>query len=98
MTRTRARRGAAAITMALAGAALVPLTAAPAGAAPGCTDETRPTIEIIPGVPIPAGDGCDDDTPPDTVVSAATAPNAAGFVNVSTMTFTVGARVSDGDA
>jgi hypothetical protein len=97
MTRTRARGGAAAITTALV-AALVPLTAAPAGAAPGCTDETRPTIEIIPGVPIPAGDGCDDDTPPDTVLSAATAPQASGFVNVSTMTFTVGARVSDGDA
>lgn len=98
MTRTRARRNAAMATMALAGAVLVPLTAAPAGAAPGCTDETRPTIELIPGVPIPSGDGCDDDTPPDTTLSASTTPNAAGFVNVSTMTFTVGARVSDGDA
>ena len=96
MTRRRARRGAAMITTALV-AALVPLTAAPAGAPPGCTDETRPTIEIIPGVPVPAGDGCDDDTPPDTTLSASTPPNAAGFVNVSTMTFTFGSRVSDGD-
>jgi hypothetical protein len=86
------------VTMVLAGAVLVPLGAAPAGAAPGCTDETRPTIELIPGVPIPSGDGCDDDTPPDTTLSASTAPNAAGFVNVSTMTFAVGAKVSDGDA
>lgn len=100
MTRTRARRGAATITVALVGlvAAVVPLAAAPAGAAPGCTDETRPTIEVVPGLPIPSGDGCDDDTPPDTVLSASTAPNAAGFVNVSSMTFTIGARVSDGDA
>lgn len=97
MTRTRARRGAALVPTALV-AALVPLTAAPAGASPGCTDETRPTIEIIPGVPIPAGDGCDDDTPPDTVLSASTPPDAAGFVRVSTMTFSFGAQVSDGDA
>jgi hypothetical protein len=97
MTRTRARRGAATVTTALV-AALVPLTAAPAGASPSCTDETRPTIEIIPGVPIPAGDGCDDDTPPDTVLSASTPPNAAGFVSTSTMTFTFGPKVTDGDA
>lgn len=94
MTRTRARRGAAMITTALV-AALVPLTAAPAGATPGCTDETQPKDPVLG---LPTGDGCDDDTPPETTLSASTSPNAAGFVNVSTMTFTFGSQVSDGDA
>jgi hypothetical protein len=81
----------------LAAGALVPLAAAPAGAAPVCgLDETRPTI--IPGVPIPQGDGCDDSTPPETTLAASSTPNAAGFVAVSSMTFTIGAVVSDGDA
>ena len=83
----------------LVAATLVPLTvAAPAGAAAGCIDETRPTIEIVPGVPIPSGDGCDDATPPDTRVGAGVMPNAAGYVNVATMTFTLSTVVSDGDA
>jgi hypothetical protein len=78
-------------TLALLGGALVPLTALPASAAPVCgLDETRPTILI--------GDGCDDATPPDTGVSASVGPNAAGFVNVATMTFTLSTVVSDGDA
>lgn len=92
--RLAARLGLAA----LVAGALVPLGATPAGAAPGCTTEVRPTIEIIPGVPIPSGDGCDDSTPPDTTMTASVAPNAAGLVNVSSMTFTLTAQVSDGDA
>lgn len=92
--RTAGRIGA----LALLPGALVPLGAAPAGAAPVCgLDETRPTIEIIPGVPIPQGDGCDDSTPPETGLVASSVPNAAGFVAVSTMTFTLTAQVSDGD-
>lgn len=77
----------------------VPITATSAAATPGCTDETIPTapnpVPILP--PIVTGDGCDDDTPSDTSVAAAPAPNAAGFVSASTMTFTIGARVTDGD-
>jgi hypothetical protein len=80
-------------TLALLGGALVPLGAAPATAAPGCLEET-PT----PGpLPLFVTDGCDDDTPPDTVVAASPAPNAAGLVASSTMTLTVTASVSDGD-
>ena len=81
--------------LALLAGALVPLSALPAGASPGCTDETVPTL--LPGVP--TADGCDDETPPDTVLKGASAtPNAAGFVNVSTVTFDVGLTVSDADA
>ena len=85
---------------ALVAGALVPLTAGAAGASPGCTDETQPTtpnaIPVLP--PVVTGDGCDDDTPPETTLSASSTPNAAGLVNVSTMIFTIGAQVSDGDA
>lgn len=81
----------------LVAGALVPLTATTAAATPGCTTEVRPTIEIIPGVPIPSGDGCDDSTPPDTNLVASVTPNAAGLVNVNTVTFAVGSAVTDGD-
>ena len=91
--RLAARLGLAA----LVAGALVPLGATPAGATPGCTTEVRPTIEIIPGVPIPSGDGCDDSTPPDTTMTASVSPNAAGLVNVSTVTFALGSVVTDGD-
>ncbi|WP_210650961.1 hypothetical protein [Nocardioides sp. SYSU D00065] len=82
--------------------AIVPLVAAtlvglgastPAGATPSCTDETQPAA--ILGLPM--GDGCDDDTPPETTVSAATPPNAAGLVNSPSMTFTFGVQVTDAD-
>ena len=91
--RPAARLGLAA----LVAGALVPLGATPAGAAPGCRSEARPTIEIIPGLPIPSGDGCDDSTPPDTTMTAGVPPNAAGLVNVSTVTFALGSVVTDGD-
>jgi hypothetical protein len=73
----------------LVAAALVPLAGlAPAVAEPGCVDETAPnTLQ----------DGCDDSTPPETTGSASSTPNAAGLVDVSTMTFTVRAQVSDAD-
>lgn len=87
--RTAVRIGTGIGILALLGGALVPLGAAPAGADPGCVDETQGTVLT---------DGCDDDTPPETTMSVSTTPNAAGFVNVSTMTFTLGVRVSDGDA
>ncbi len=77
----------------LAGA-LVPLGAAPAAATPGCLDETPPPGPI-PALPL--SDGCDDSTPPETTLTASTTPNAAGFLAASTMTFTVGAQVTDGD-
>lgn len=82
---------------ALAAGALVPLTASAGAASPGCLDETRPSVEVL-GVPVPQGDGCDDSTPPETAVSVSSAPNAVGLVNVSTMTFTIGSQVPDGDA
>lgn len=88
--RLAARLGLAA----LVAGALVPLTSSAAGASPGCTDETQPKDPILG---LPAGDGCDDDTPPETTLSASSTPNAAGLVNVSTMTFTIGSQVSDGD-
>ena len=50
---------------------LVPLAAAPAGATPGCVDETAPSV---------LQNGCDDSTPPETTLTASTAPNAAGLV------------------
>ncbi len=80
---------------ALVAAALVPMTGWPAGAAPGCTDETQPRDPVLG---LPTGDGCDDDTPPDTTLAASSSPNAAGLVAVSTMTFTIGSVVPDGDA
>ena len=87
MTRTLVRRGAGVVGLALVATVLGPLGAAPAQAEPGCTSEVRPTIEIVPGLPIPQGDGCDDSTPPDTDVTASPAPNAAGLVAASSMTF-----------
>lgn len=72
----------------LLGGALVPLTATPAGATPGCLEETAPTV---------LQNGCDDSTPPETTLTPSTAPNAAGLVAVSSMTFTLGWQVSDGD-
>lgn len=75
--------------LALLASAFVPLGAAPAGAAPGCVDETPPNLLT---------DGCDDDTPPDTTMAVSSTPTAGGFVNVSSMTFTLGVEVSDGDA
>ena len=72
---------------------LVPLTGGAASASPGCVDETPK-----PGtLPILVTDGCDDDTPPDTTLVTSSAPNAAGYVAVTGMTFTVAARVSDAD-
>lgn len=82
--------------VALLAGALVPLGAARAAASPGCLDETRPPL--VPGLPLPGGDGCDDSTPPETAVVPSTAPNAAGFVRVTTMSFTVSVQVGDGDA
>ena len=81
-------------TLALLGGALVPLGAAPAGAEPGCVDETPKPL--IPGLPVP-GQPCDDSTPPDTTMAASPAPNANGLVSASTMTFTIGTQVSDAD-
>ncbi|GAA5105415.1 hypothetical protein GCM10023339_01260 [Alloalcanivorax gelatiniphagus] len=73
----------------LVAGALVPLAgAAPAAAAPGCLDETPPSL---------LQNGCDDSTPPETSVVSSATPNAAGFVTTATMTFTVAAQVSDGD-
>ncbi len=75
--------------LALLGGVLVPLGAAPATATPGCVDETPPHVLT---------DGCDDSTPPETALSSASTPNAAGYVAVSGMTFTLTAQVSDADA
>ena len=85
--------------LALVGGALVPLGATPAAASPGCVDESPATAPpLIPGLPaIVIADGCDDDTPPETSATASPAPNAAGLVAGSTMTFTVSAGVSDAD-
>ena len=83
---------------ALVAGALVPVTAAAAGASPGCLDETRPTTTVIPGVPIMTADGCDDSTPPETSATASSTPNAAGLVTSSSMSFAVTAQVSDADA
>lgn len=81
--------------LALLAGLLVPLGATPAGASPGCTTEVGQTDRLLG---LPTADGCDDDTPPDTVVSASPAPNAAGLVATSTMTLTARAVVSDADA
>ena len=72
----------------LLGGALVPWGAPPAGATPGCVDETAPNV---------LQNGCDDSTPPETTLTASTAANTAGLVTVSSMTFTLGWQVSDAD-
>jgi len=87
--RTAVRLG----TLALLAGTLVPLGTSPAGAAPGCVDETPRQGAL----PLLVTDGCDDDTPPDTSVAASPVPNTAGLVASSTMTLTVAASVSDGD-
>ncbi|SEC03513.1 hypothetical protein SAMN04489844_1549 [Nocardioides exalbidus] len=75
--------------VALVAGGLVPLAgAAPAQAAAGCTDETPPSV---------LQDGCDDATPPETSVSSSVTPNAAGLVTTSSVTFTLGSSVDDGD-
>ena len=89
--RTAARAG----TLALLLAVLVPVGAAPSGAATGGLDENPPPL--IPGLPLP-GSPCDDSTPPDTTLAASSAPNSNGLVSVSTMTFAVATQVSDADA
>lgn len=86
--RTTTSRLVVLAVLALAGSGVVPLSAAPAAATPGCLDETAPTV---------LQNGCDDSTPPDTTLTPSTTPNAAGLVTVSTMTFTLGWEVSDGD-
>ncbi|MDR7253082.1 hypothetical protein J2X46_002067 [Nocardioides sp. BE266] len=88
MTTTWVRRSAAALATALATATLVATGTAPAGATPGCTDETPPNVLL---------DGCDDSSPPETSVAASVTPNAAGYVNVSTVTFTLSSSVTDAD-
>lgn len=88
MTENRSAARLALVT--LAAAVLVPLTGTTAAhATPGCVDETVPSL---------LQDGCDDSTPPETTVAASTTPNAQGLVNVSAITFTLGASVTDGDA
>ncbi len=89
MTTHLVRRWAGATALVLAASALVATGAAPAGATPGCTDETPPNVLT---------DGCDDSTPPETVLTSSSTPNAAGFVSTSTMSFTFSSTVSDGDA
>lgn len=85
-----ARRSAGVAAIVLAASTLLVVGGAPpAGATPGCTDETPPNVLT---------DGCDDSTPPETGLTAASTPNPAGFVNTSTMTFTFAATVSDGDS
>jgi hypothetical protein len=94
-TRTGVRRSAGTIALVLAASALLATGAAPAGATPGCTDETQPTDPILG---LPTGDGCDDDNPPETGLTASATPNAAGYVATPTMSFTFTASVTDGDA
>lgn len=84
----RLRTASRLAVLAMLGGGVVPLAAAPAGATPGCLEETAPTI---------LQDGCDDSTPPETTLTASTTPNAAGLVAVPSMTFTLGWQVSDGD-
>lgn len=93
-TTTRVRRWAGAAALALAASTLLVTGAAPAGATPGCTDETQPKDPILG---LPTGDGCDDDTPPETQLTSSVTPNAAGLVATTTMTFSFTASVGDGD-
>ncbi len=81
--------------LALLAGALVPTAAAPSGAEPGCLTEVPKLVEPITGRALQ--DGCDDSTPPETGLSSSSTPNAAGLVNVSTMTFTLSSQVSDAD-
>ena len=75
--------------VALVAGGLVPLAgAAPAQAATGCTSEAPPSV---------LQDGCDDDNPPETSVTSSLTPNANGLVTSSTVTFTLGSSVDDGD-
>ncbi|WP_426247310.1 hypothetical protein [Nocardioides sp. LHG3406-4] len=87
------RRSVAAL-VALGLAAAVPsfVGAAPATADPGCLSEAHPVILLVPT------DGCDDDTPPDTTLAPATAPNAAGWVSASSMSFTFAQAAVGADA
>ncbi|HEX5916633.1 MAG TPA: hypothetical protein VFY76_02210, partial [Nocardioides sp.] len=66
--RTTTSRLVVLAVLALAGSGVVPLSAAPAAATPGCLDETAPTV---------LQNGCDDSTPPDTTLTPSTTPNAA---------------------
>lgn len=84
----RLRTASRLAVLGLLGGGLVPLSAAPAGATPGCLEETAPNV---------LQNGCDDSTPPETTLAASTTPNAAGLVAVSSMTFTLGWGVTDGD-
>ncbi|GIM64428.1 hypothetical protein Pve01_83250 [Planomonospora venezuelensis] len=84
----RLRAASRLAVLGLLGGGLVPLAAAPAGATPGCLDETAPSL---------LQDGCDDSTPPETTLTPSTTPNAAGLVSVSSMSFTLGRQVTDGD-
>ncbi len=84
----RLRTASRLAVLAMLGGGVVPLAAAPAGATPGCLEETAPSV---------LQNGCDDSTPPETTLTPSTAPNAAGLVAVSSMTFTLGWEVSDGD-
>ncbi len=93
-TTTCVRRSVGAAALLLAASTLLATGAAPAGATPGCTDETQPTDPVL-GLPV--GDGCDDDTPPETRVTASASPNAAGFVATATQSFSFTSTVSDGD-
>lgn len=93
MTTTRARRPASALVLVLATSTLLVAGTAPAGAEPGCLDESPPTV-----IGLPSGNGCDDSTPPDTLLTPSTAPNGAGMVPTATMSFSFTAAVSDADA
>ncbi|NYE36383.1 hypothetical protein F4692_001487 [Nocardioides cavernae] len=88
MEKNRAAARLALVT--LATGALVPLTGATAAqATPGCLDETVPSL---------LQDGCDDSTPPDTTAVPSVTPNAAGLLAVSSLSLTLAASVTDGDA
>jgi hypothetical protein len=92
------RRGAGAVGLALVATVLGPLGGTPAQATPGCTSEARPSIEVVPGLPVPQGDGCDDSTPPETAVTASPTPNAAGLVAAASITFSFASPPpADGD-
>lgn len=88
-TARRLRRVAPVAAAGLLGALLPVVAGSPATAADACTTEERPSI-LDPG--------CDDVTPPETRVSATTpAPNAAGFINVTSVEFTVVGTHTDSD-